>query len=535
MKNEEFATALKGGWMDTLLNRRDDKCGKLLCAAFFILHSSFFIFIYSSFFIFYSSFLISCSSKPENAVKSDALPAIWPDYVGVTIPAGIAPLCFNFADESIELMDVEVRGQKGGQLHVSGDWADFDIDDWRELTEQNRGADLTVSVCTRKDGQWTQWRDFTIHVSAHPLDDYGLTYRRIAPGYEVGGYIGIYERDLHSFTERALLTEDDLPGRCFNCHTPNRTNPAQLTLQIRGEGGGTMVQQQGSQRWLNTKTDSTKAAGSYAYWHPEGRYCAYAVNSVHQAFFTGPDDRIEAYHTFSDVMVLDTQTDELLLSPLLQTDDLEIFPAFSPDGRWLYYSTSRPCRVPAEYERVKCSICRVEFLGADGANGAFGLQADTLVNADTLGLSATQARPSYDGRWLMYTVSQRSNFPVFQRDADLWLMDLQTLAARPLDEVNSPDTESFHNWSQDSRWFVFTSKRSDGMYAQLFLSSIDDQGRCTKPFLLPQRNPRKYYRELFYSFNVPDFTSQPVSFDVDEAQRQVESNQRVQVRVRSDK
>jgi hypothetical protein len=191
--------------------------------------------------------------------------------------------------------------------------------------------------------------------------------------------------------------------------------------------------------------------------------------------------------------------------------------------------------VPAEYERVKCSICRVEFLGADGANGAFGLQADTLVNADTLGLSATQARPSYDGRWLMYTVSQRSNFPVFQRDADLWLMDLQTLDARPLDEVNSPDTESFHNWSQDSRWFVFTSKRSDGMYAQLFLSSIDDQGRCTKPFLLPQRNPRKYYRELFYSFNVPDFTSQPVSFDVDEAQRQVESNQRVQVRVRSDK
>ena len=484
-----------------------------------------------------------CGGRPVDASKSDLPPAIWPDYADVTIPAGIAPLCFNFADASIDRMDVVVRGEKGGELHAAGDWADFDIDDWNALTRQNVGADLVVTVCTKKDGQWTQWRDFAIHVSSYPLDDYGLTYRRIPPGYEVGGNIGIYERDLHSFRERALLTEGDLPGRCFNCHTPNATNPAQLTLQIRGDGGGTMVQREGRQRWLNTKSDSTRAAGSYAYWHPSGRYCAYAVNSVHQAFFTGPADRIEAYHTFSDVVVLDAQTDELLLSPLLLTDDLEIFPAFSPDGRWLYYSTSRPCRVPAEYERVKCSICRVEFFGEDGthglngedgANGFFGERVDTLVNADTLGRSATQVRPSYDGRWLMYTVSDRSNFPVFQRDADLWLMDLQTLQARPLDEVNSGNTESFHNWSANSRWFVFTSKRSDGLYAQLFLSSIDDEGRCTKPFLLPQRNPRQYYLELFDSYNVPDFTSEPVSFDVDEAQRQVESGQRVQVGVRSE-
>ena len=472
----------------------------------------------------------ACGEKPENAKLADALPAIWPDYVDVTIPAGIAPLCFNFADEDIDAMDVVIRGKKGGELHANGDWADLDNDQWQLLTSQNQGADLTVTVCTKKDGQWTQWADFPIHVSPYPLDDYGLTYRRIPPGYEVGGNIGIYERDLHSFRERPLLTESDLPGRCFNCHTPNRANARELTLQIRGEGGGTLVQKDGRQRWLNTKTDSTRAAGSYAYWHPQGRYCAYAVNSVHQAFFTGPDDRIEAYHRFSDIVVLDTQTDGLLLSPLLQTDDLEIFPAFSPDGQWLYYSSSRPCRVPAEYEKVKCSLCRIAF---DAEQRRFGLQADTLVNADSLHRSATQVRPSYDGRWLMYTVSDRSNFPVFQRDADLWLLDLRDGSTRPLDEVNSSDVESFHNWSSDSRWFVFTSKRTDGMYAQLFLASIDDEGRCTKPFLLPQRNPRKYYAELFDSYNVPDFTRHPVAFDVGEAKRQVESSERIQVKIMS--
>ncbi len=471
----------------------------------------------------------ACSNRPTDARQADNQPDIYPDYVDVTIPAGIAPLCFNFADESIERMDVYIKGAKGGELHVNGEWADFDIDDWKELTQQNIGADLIVSVCTRKDGQWTQWLDFTIHVSDYPLEEYGLTYRRIPPGYEVGGNIGIYERDLHSFQERALLTEFDLPGRCFNCHTPNRTNPRELTLQIRGEGGGTMVQKTGAQRWLNTKTDSTKAAGSYAYWHPEGRYCAYAVNSVHQAFFTGANDRIEAYHKFSDVIVLDTETDQLLLSPLLQTDDLEIFPAFSPDGKWLYYSTSHPCNVPAEYEKVKCSLCRIAF---DAQTGLFGETADTLVCADSTGYSATQVRPSYDGRWLMYTVSERSNFPVFQKDADLWLMDLQTGKSRPLDEINSNDVESFHNWSQDSHWFVFTSKRGDGMYAQLFLASINEQGECTKPFLLPQRNPRKFYQEIFDSFNVPDFTCEPVDLDVSEAQQQVESEERVPVTIR---
>ena len=464
-------------------------------------------------------------SRPEDARRADELPAIFPDYVGVTIPAGIAPLCFNFADEAIDRMDVVIKGAKGGELHANGGHADLDEDDWQELTRMNIGHDLMVTVSTRKDGQWTQWRDFPIHVSPYPLDDYGLTYRRIAPGYEVGGFIGIYERDLHSFRERPLLEESHLPGRCFNCHTPNRADPRQLTLQIRGEGGGTLVQKDGRQRWLNTRTDSTRAAGSYAYWHPSGRYCAYAVNAVHQSFFTGPDDRIEAYHSFSDIVVLDTETDELLLSPWLLTDDLEIFPAFSPDGRWLYYSTSRPCRVPAEYAKVKCSICRIPFPFPDT------LAVDTLVNADVIGASATQARPSYDGRWLMYTVSSRSNFPVFQKDADLWLMDLETGQTRPLEEVNSAESESWHNWSAGSRWFVFTSKRADGMYAQLFLASIDDEGRCTKPFLLPQRNPRKYYDELFYSYNVPDFTSTPVDFDVREAQRQVESNDRIAVKI----
>ena len=480
-------------------------------------------------FIVYSLLLVACSGGPKNPMKTEQLPVIYPDYIGVTIPADIAPLNFNFADEQINGMDVVIKGSKGGELHAQGNYADFDIDDWHALTEQNQGGELTVTVCVEKDGQWEQYQDFTIFVSKDRLDEWGLTYRRIKPGYEVGGDIGIYQRDLNTFKEYAILTETAVPGRCFNCHTANRTHPDRISMQIRGEGGGTMIQKDGQQIWIDTKTDSTKAAGSYSYWHPQGDYMAMAVNSVHQSFFTGTGQRIEVYHRFSNVEVLDTRSNELILSPLLQTEDLEIFPAFSHDGQWLYYSSSKPCRVPAEYEKVKCSLCRIGF---DAGKGTFGETVDTLLNGPATDQSYVLARPSYDGRWLMYCVSSRGNFPVSQNDADLWLMDLNTGESREIKEVNSEQSESYHNWSGNSRWFVFASKREDGMYTKAYLANIDEQGRVSKPFLLPQRHPRKFYREMMDAYNCPDFTKTKVDFDAHEAYRQVFDNQRTSVKVK---
>ncbi|MBQ7420238.1 MAG: PD40 domain-containing protein [Prevotella sp.] len=474
--------------------------------------------------------LLGCRQTPTEVTKVDRQPAIYPDYIDVTIPVDIAPLNFSVVGEDIDKVDVQITGSKGGALHTHGDYADFDITDWQALTEQNRGGDLRVTVCARKDGKWLQYQDFNIHVSTYPLTDWGVTYRRIAPGYEVGGDIGMYQRDIHTFDEYAMLRESAVPGRCMNCHTANRTDPSQLTLQIRGEGGGTLIQIDGKQYWFETKTDSTKAAGSYAYWHPSGNYCAYATNAVHQSFFVGKGQRIEGYHNFSNVVLLDVRSHELILAPELMTEtDLEIFPAFSADGKHLYYSTSKSCQVPAEYMKVKCSICRIGF---DAENGRFEQEVDTLLNGLHDNRSYTLARPSYDGRWLMYCVTSRSNFPVFQPDADLWLMDLKTGQTRPVREANSNDVESYHNWSSDSHWFVFSSKREDGMYAQLYFASIDEQGRVTKPFLLPQRNPKKFYREMFDSYNVPDFTKRKVDFDAREASRQVFRHERIPVRIR---
>ena len=79
---------------------------------------------------------------------------------------------------------------------------------------------------------------------------------------------------------------------------------------------------------------------------------------------------------------------------------------------------------------------------------------------------------------------------------------------------------------------MFSSKREDGMYTKLYLASIDDQGKVSKPFLLPQRNPKKYYLEMMDAYNCPDFTKTKVKLNAHEAYRQVFDNKRIQVKIK---
>ncbi|MDR1339559.1 MAG: hypothetical protein LBK58_05870, partial [Prevotellaceae bacterium] len=73
-----------------------------------------------------------------------------------------------------------------------------------------------------------------------------------------------------------------------------------------------------------------------------------------------------------------------------------------------------------------------------------------------------------------------------------------------LDIINSNDTESYHSWSSNSRWVVFSSRRIDGLYTRLYLAHIDEHGQASKPFLLPQKDVN-FYGYFMKSYNLPEF------------------------------
>ena len=64
--------------------------------------------------------LAGCTSHPENVTEVDTLPAIYPDYIDVTIPTGIAPLNFSMADDSVTTIDATIKGKDDKTIQANG-------------------------------------------------------------------------------------------------------------------------------------------------------------------------------------------------------------------------------------------------------------------------------------------------------------------------------------------------------------------------------------------------------------------------------
>ena len=487
--------------------------------------------------------------RAKNPMAVPEVPALFPDYVGVTIPATIAPMNFALADSAFTAVDVLLEGPEGTVLRVTarGREVQWPMRAWKAMLRKVRQRDarrasdgqtspardtnsqtvparstnsqtvpvrasdsLMVTVRARGvDGTWRSFKPFPLYVNDAPID-YSLVYRLIAPGYEIYSRMGIYQRELSTFKQTPVYENTLIPQTCVNCHAFNQGNPDDFNLHIRGKQGGTLLRQDGRMDYFNSKTDSTISFFAYPYWHPSGKYIAYSVNKTHQSFHEWAQARIEVFDKASDVLVYDTEHKKILYGPLLKTSDFETFPTFSPDGRTLYFCLAAHQDLPKAFADVRYNICSLSF---DPDKGTFGTHIDTVVNAVALGMSASLPSPSYDGRFLMFTLADYGTFPNNHTESQLALLDLQTHRWRYMDGLNSPFPESHHRWSTNSRWVVFSSRRQDGLFVYPYLAYIDENGQTGKPFLLPQKTPLAFYDQPVFSFNIPEFATKPIDLD----------------------
>jgi len=487
-----------------------------------------------------AALLVSCTETVHEAKNIEEQPDIYPNYVGVTVPVNIAPLNFCMADSAALLIDAVVTAPDGSTLHGQGNAStSFDEEGWHKLLASSASDSLTVSVSAKYDDGWRSFRPFSIYVSPDSID-YAITYRLIEPGYEVWSKMGIYERRLSNFEQRPLLENTQFEG-CVNCHSSSRANPSDVSFHIRGAHGATLLSLNGELKAYNTATKLTAGLCVYPYWHPNGRYLAYSTNTTRQAFHLEDKKRVEVFDQASDLQIYDTEANELIVCPLLKrTDVMETFPVFSADGKTLYFcAATQPAKDSIDLKSIHYNLCSIAF---DPATGTFGNKIDTLIYAEAEGKSVSFPRPSYDGRFLCFTLSDYGQFSIWHKEADLYLLDLQaeTLSLRdpqypviiPMDAANSNEVESFHNWSSNSRWMVFSSRRDDGWFTRLYFTHIDPQGNVSKPFILPQQSPREYYDELFMSYNVPEFVSAPVQWDSHKAAELINKPERTNMGAR---
>ncbi len=443
----------------------------------------------------------SCSDSVQVSETLDRKPAIVPDYADITIPANIAPLNFSLKD-SVEDAQV-VLSYAGQQVEVRAkdNQFVFPISKWKKLLSSATGNTVEVVVRVKEKGKWLEYAPVKWSVAAEPIDPY-IAYRLIAPGYTLWNKMGLYQRNLENYTETPII-ENKMSGRnCVNCHSFCMQNPDKMLFHMRETYPGTILVDGDKIEKLNTKTEQTISSLVYPSWHPSGKYVAFSVNNTKQGFHANDRNRIEVFDEASDVVVYDVVKHEVVTTArLFSKDAFETFPTFSPDGKTLYFCTAAPRPIPEEYSEIKYSLCSIGF---DPDTRSFGSVVDTLYNASVSGQSASFPRVSPDGKHLMYTLSGYGNFSIWHKDADLYMADLSTGESTPLDILNSDDVESYHSWSSNSRWVIFSSRRIDGLYTRLYIAYIDENGQACKPFLLPQKDTG-FYDRFMMSYNIPEF------------------------------
>jgi len=443
----------------------------------------------------------------DEAVQVPRLPRIHPDYCEIVIPPNIAPMNFEVREPGSHFL-VRIRSEKGDAIEIGTRWSRISIPagPWRSLLQANRGGNLHIDVYGKAAGQWRQYATIVNPIADADISPY-LAYRRIGPVHNRWTRVGVYQREMGTYRESVVLDGASLETGCVNCHSFANNDPRKMLIGLRSTKFGNAAILAADDR-----LEKIGAKFGYTAWHPSGRLAAYSVNNVWQFFHAAgmevrdviDIDAALAYCRFDDGKMA-------LVPRAADKARLESYPAWSPDGRYLYYCsapilwTESDGLPPPQYADVKYDLMKIRYdIDAD----RWG-EPETVLSSRETGLSILQPRISPDGRFLLFCMCRYGCFPVYQPTSDLYMMDLATGEYTRL-EINSEFSESWHSWSSNSRWIAFSSRRGNGgFFTRCYLSFVDEEGRAHKPFVLPQDDPQ-FYDSFLDTISVPELIDGPI-------------------------
>lgn len=482
--------------------------------------------------IFAGLLLAGCQQTPtlpesfqELAEQAD----IFPDYRDVTIPPNIAPLNFLVKDNHAQNYLAEMKGKQGASILVGSNDGTIQIDttEWRTLLQENKGKEITVNIYCQHPEGWVKYHSHTLTVAEEEIDPY-LSYRLIEPGYELYRQLGLYQRnltnwDVHTIYEnnRSFSNEDN---HCVNCHNYQNYSTENMLFHVRANHSGTIIVNGDKAEKIIIKDSTILTSGVYPSWHPNHKWIAFSTNKTGQTFHVYDKERIEVIDEGSDLLFYDVEKAEI--KHIIRSDSaMETFPCWAPDGKSLYYCSADTKAIAEAKDslprNVADSISNIWYvqnwnkhhynlkrISFDENTQAFG-EPEMIVDAASQHHSISVPRPSPDGRFILYTQGDFGQFHIWHTSSDLWVKDLKTDSCYALKDANSDDVDSYHTWSSNGRWIVFSSRRMDGNYTRPFIAYFDNEGNARKAFCLPQEDPITNVL-LLKSYNVPELTKDPV-------------------------
>jgi len=466
--------------------------------------------------VFLFVFMYSCGIQPNGNIISIEKKAIFePDYSEVTIPPNIAPLNF-IIKEAGSAYFVKFSSGSGTEIEVSSKNGKIRIPEnrWRKMLQNNKGKEFKFDIYTSdKDGKWSKFSTITNKIAPEPIDPY-LYYRLVYPGYESWSELSINYRNLENFKIKSFIENNIVDENCVNCHSFNNGKTDDFLFHMRGPLGATYFHSGGEFKKINLKTKEMKNGAVYPRWHPSGKFVAFSSNKTIQRFHATDNKKVEVSDLESSLVLYDVVKNEIMDIKLVNREMfMDTYPEWSPDGKYLYFCRAAQIEKNYDYKQIKYNLYRVSF---DAGKRIFG-EAELIYDAAELNKSISFPRISPNGRFLIVTMADYGCFPIWHKEADLYSIDLKKFKAARLD-LNSDYTDSYHSWSSNGKWLVFSSKRGDGLTARPYIAYIDENGVSNKPFILPQEDP-EFYQRFLKSFNIPEFSTVEINLNPGEIRK----------------
>lgn len=247
---------------------------------------------------------------------------------------------------------------------------------------------------------------------------------------------------------------------------------------------------------------------------PTGRYVISTVKD-RSVFVATPDIAFsQLFFPIKGILVVyDRETKKFAALP--GADDpqyVQTNAAWSPDGKEIIFARAKAYQSPrlqennsaivatkdvpeftVDHQPFKYDLYRIPF--NDGKGGV----AEPLAGAAANGMSNFFPKYSPDGKWIVFCKAQ--NYMLLQPDSELYIVSTKGGPARRL-RHNTALMNSWHSWSSNSRWLVFSSKVNTP-YTQLFLTHIDEDGNDSPPVLLER------FTSSDRAANIPEFVRIP--------------------------
>ena len=438
---------------------------------------------------------------------------VWSDATG-DIASWMVLLRFDGTDEVLRFPTTENRWRPAAA-------------DWAVIKQRSMERDAEVAIVgIGTDAQAVSSASVRIRTSADPVGD-SIFYREVPLPFitAVQDPSQIHWRfgSIDSEDQPPVVLED-LPV-CGNCHSFSGDGSVLgLDVDYGNDKGAYAILPVSEHMVMDDdkiitwndyrKDDGETTFGLLSQVSPDGRYVVSTVKD--RAVFVALPDiwYSQLFFPIKGILVVyDTETGTF--QPLPGADDPEYVqsnPTWSPDGKSIVFARTKAYRKEAienatgillnendvpEFvhgnEPFKFDLYRVPF--NDGRGGT----AEPIEGASHNGKSNYFAKFSPDGKWIVFCKAE--NYMLLMPDSELYIIPAEGGEARRL-RANTPRMNSWHSWSSNSRWLVFSSKANTA-YTQLFLTHIDEDGQSTPPVVLDR------FTGADRAANIPEFVPLP--------------------------